>query len=109
MRTKDAHIKDSFRELTKRALSEEDTDTFIDNLMEREALLEDLKKENLFFGIEEAKEDLLREAKIAERLEDERKRLIKDFEDLSRSKKAMKRYSPQFPLPSMPVFFDKKA
>lgn len=109
MRKKDARIKDSFRELTKRALSEEDTDIFIDNLMEREALLEDLKRENLSFGIEEAKDDLLRETKIAERLEDERKRLIKDFEDLSRNKKAMKRYSPPFPLPSMPVFFDKKA
>ena len=109
MRAKDARIKDAFRELTKRALSEEDRDTFIDDLMEREALLEDLKRENLPFGIEEAKEDLLRETKIAERLEDERKRLIRDFEDLSRNKKAMKKYSPQFPLPSMPVFFDKKA
>lgn len=109
MRTKHAGIEDTFRELTKRALSEEDRDKFIDNLMERESVLEDLKKNNIPFKVEEAKEDLLRETKIAERLEDEYRKLMREMEEFSRSKKAMKKYSPQFPFPSMPVFFDKKA
>lgn len=107
--TKNAGIHRKFRELTEKALSEEDTDRFIGYLISREPVIDDLKKEGLFQEVEEVKEDLDKETRIHEKLEDEFKKLMSEMEELSRNKKAAKTYSPQFPFPAMPFFFEKKA
>jgi hypothetical protein len=46
------------------------------------------------------------ERKILERLESERKKIIKDIDNLSRQINIAKAYSARFPIPSIPAFFD---
>jgi hypothetical protein len=43
---------------------------------------------------------------IIERLKTERKRMIKDIDEVSRKISTVKAYSALFPIPSMPAFFD---
>jgi hypothetical protein len=57
---------------------------------------------------EEAEECLARETKILKRLKNECTKLLNEMEELSKNRKAIKTYSPKFPFPPMPVFFDKK-
>ena len=67
-----------------------------------------MMKENDLIDVDEAQNYLLQETDIIERLEEERKKLLKEMDALSQSKKAVKKYSPKFPFPPMPVFFNKK-
>ncbi|HPH42502.1 MAG TPA: hypothetical protein PLX88_07005 [Syntrophorhabdaceae bacterium] len=104
----DASYIEDYIELTRKALDEHDPDKFIDLLMQRKVFLECMMKENDLIDVDEAQNYLLQETDIIERLEEERKKLLKEMDALSQSKKAVKKYSPRFPFPPMPVFFNKK-
>ena len=93
--------------LSSQALAEEKRDKFIRHLQERAPLLERLAGAPM-----EAEEGFVRtwlqmESAISARIEREKRRLLIEMENLSARKKAMGRYSPKFPFPPMPVFFDR--
>jgi len=96
-----------FIEMTEKALLEDDVDRMAQHLLKREIIRQHMVASNIDLG-EDAKECLSREAKVLERLEVEKKKVLKEMEDLSRKKSAAKTYSPVFPFPPMPIFFDKK-
>jgi hypothetical protein len=99
-------LGEDFSELTIRALSEKDVDKLIEYLMERDNTYDDLGIHNIDLTPEELKEFLSREEKVVERLEEERKKVLQQMDQLSKSKKAAKTYSSKFPFPAMPVFLD---
>ncbi|MCX5806294.1 MAG: hypothetical protein NT010_09560 [Proteobacteria bacterium] len=104
----DTSYIENFEKLTKKALKEEDIDKFIDLLMQRDAYSEYIMDHNIAIIAEEAQNYLLQEEKVIQRLEDERKKLLTDMDELSKSKAVMRTYSPKFPFPPLPVFFEKK-
>jgi hypothetical protein len=99
--------REEFVELTEKALLEEDGDRMIELLQAREVARQHMMVNDIDLR-EKAKEYLSRETKILERLEDEKKKLLKEMENISRKKSAAKTYAPTFPFPPMPAFFDKK-
>ena len=107
MKPIDDDKKKAFVDLTEKALLEDDIDKLIEYLLERNSSVEYLMKNDVDIS-EEAEEYLLKETKILKKLEDERKKLLKDMDNLSRNKAATKKYSPKFPFPPLPVFFEKK-
>jgi len=50
---------------------------------------------------------LEKEQEVLARLQEERKRVLRDMDGLSRRRAAVRQYSPKFPFPPMPVFLDK--
>ena len=76
--------------------------------MERGRLIFDTQASGspLDLSLEELKECIEREAEILSRLEYERKKLLTQMEELSKSRSAVRRYRSKFPFPPMPVFFD---
>lgn len=104
----DASCIEDYLELTKKALDEHDVDKFIDILMQRKVFLEYMMEKNIHIDVDVAEDYILQETNIIERLEGERKKLLCEMDALSQNKKAVKKYSPKFPFPPMPVFFDKK-
>jgi hypothetical protein len=107
MKPMDDDKKKTFFELTEKALLEDDVDKLIEDLLERNSSVEYLTKNDVDIS-EESEEFLFRETKILERLENERKKLLKDMDELSRNRSVVKAYSPKFPFPPLPVFFEKK-
>ena len=103
----DDHLK-RFEELTGQALRENDVDKFIELLLQRDMHAQHLVKNNIEIDKEEKEKYLFMENEIIRRLEEERKNLLKEMECLSKNKKAIRTYSPKFPFPPMPVFFEKK-
>jgi hypothetical protein len=99
---------EAFIGLTEKALSEKDFDRFAGYLAERDSLVAAMIYQKPQIDEVSLKYALLVESKILERLESERAEVLKAMDDLSKSRKATKAYSPRFPLPPMPVFFDKK-
>lgn len=97
-----------FDELTKNALIEEDEDKFINLLLERSKFSEGLVKNNVVLDKEKAATMLVQENRLSRRLEEERRITLQQMEQLSKSRKTIKAYSPKFPFPPMPVFFEKK-
>jgi hypothetical protein len=104
----DSNPIDSFEDLTIRALKQTDVDNFIDCLLKREASVDYLTGSHVRLDEGEAKQYILRENEVLERLEAERKKLFKEMDSLSKNRKIVKKYSPKFPFPPMPVFFDRK-
>lgn len=104
----DSHHIEVYSDLTERALKEDGLDEFINLLLQRMVILENMMENNVNIDSEEASNYLLKELNILKKLEAERKKLLVEMEELSKNKKAIKKYSPKFPFPPMPVFFDKK-
>lgn len=104
----DSSCIEEYFELTKKALKEDDFDKFIDLLMRRKVFIEYMIERNINIDVEEAQNYLLQEINIIKRLEKERKKILIEMDALSQNRKAVKKYSPKFPFPPMPVFFDKK-
>ena len=100
-------LKTAFINLTGKALPEEDVDKFIQHLLEREPYSMDLINHMVTLEKEEARDLLSKETRILERLKEERTKLLNQMEKHGRSRKASKAYSPRFPFPALPVFFDK--
>ena len=91
--------------LGKRALEEESFDRMLVLLQARQELAESLfeRPPEVRVNLQECLET---EIAILRRLESERRKLLVEMERLAAKRKAMQRYSPRFPIPSMPVFFD---
>ena len=100
-------LKNTYKILTGKALPEKDVDRFIEYLKEREPYSMDLINHRVPLGKEEAVEMLEKEAQVLDRLKQERAKLLKEMEKLSKTRSGARAYSPQFPFPPMPVFFDK--
>lgn len=99
---------EEFKALTINALEEEDGESFIEILIKRDELIKKIVKENIELNSDEI--DYLHglEEKISERLEAERKNVIEGISTISEKKRAIRKYTPKFPFPPMPAFFDKK-
>ncbi|MCX5813457.1 MAG: hypothetical protein NT178_13085 [Proteobacteria bacterium] len=97
----------AFVELTEKALLEDNIDKLIEDLLERNSSVEYLMKDDVNIS-EVAEEYLSKETKILKILENERKKLLIEMDKLSKNKAATKKYSPKFPFPPLPVFFEKK-
>jgi len=97
-----------FKELTIAALEASNIDDFIKTLIKRDDLIKKIVKENIEIDTEEI--DYLRalEEKVIERLEAERKDIIKHIGEIDEKKRAIRKYNPKFPFPPMPTFFEKK-
>jgi hypothetical protein len=97
---------EKFVMLTQTALNEPDPDKFIEYLLKRDLYIGYLLKNDpqIFGGMVE--EYLLRETLILKRLEDERKETVEKMDKLSKNRKAIRRYTSQFPLPPTPTFFN---
>jgi hypothetical protein len=98
----------NFIDLTLNALDEADADTFIEILMTREKERMQVMQEDMHLDEEVMKSCIEKETRLMERLEKERSRLFKEMGNLSQSRRAARRYSPKYPFPPMPVFFDKE-
>jgi hypothetical protein len=96
-----------FEESTIRALHEPDADAMIALLEGRISLLNSFMAHKSDIEPEQAGCLLRLEEEIIARLEDERSKVLKGLDELAKNLKALKVYSPKFPFPSMPVFFDK--
>jgi hypothetical protein len=103
----DPQEMETFVMLTQNALNQRDPDKFIGYLLKRDLYIGYLLKNDpqIFGGMVE--EYLLRETLILKRLEDERKETIEKMDKLSKNRKAVRRYTSQFPLPPTPTFFHK--
>lgn len=97
-----------FKELSRKALEEEDNDAFLEILLKRDLSSQHLLEKNVRVDEETAETLFHMEEKIRERLEEERIKLFREMEKLSQSRKVAAKYTPKFPFPSMPAFFDKK-
>jgi hypothetical protein len=101
-------IARDFVRLSREALKERNRDRLIDLLMERGRLIFDAQTSGsrLDLPLHELKECLEREVDLLSRLEYERKNLLKQMDELSKSRSAVRKYRSKFPFPPMPVFFD---
>ncbi len=99
--------REEFVMLTQTALNEPDPDKFVDCLLKRNPYIGRLLKidPQIFGGM--AEEYLIRETLILERLEKERRDTIEKMDNLSKNKKAIRRYTSHFPLPPTPNFIKK--
>ena len=100
-------IVEKILDLSSRALSEKDRGRFISYLKERSSLLTQVAGKGV--EVEEAvlKAWLEKEQEVLTRLEEERKHVLQEMDSLSRRRAAVRQYSPKFPFPPMPAFFDK--
>jgi hypothetical protein len=94
-------------ELSNEALLESDREKFAGFLKKRSELIACLNVELL-----EVEEDLLKawldaEQKILNRLQKERRDVLREMDALSTRRIAARQYSSRFPFPTMPVFVDK--
>ncbi len=96
-----------FQDLTNEALAEKDLDRFIEILLERDRVAEGLLAGGPPLTEQTAGLLLEKEFQVGEKLEAERRGLLKEMEQLFSSIKAVRRYTPKFPFPSMPAFFDR--
>ena len=105
------HISDNnkqiFSDLTQKALSEEKGEAFIECLTAREPYLAEMINTRTALETEEAHELLNKEKMIFQRLQEERTRVLKAMEQLSKERKATRAYGSGFPLPTISIYFDK--
>jgi hypothetical protein len=97
---------DEFIRLGIEALQENNVDNLIDALQKRKVAFDSLVKDSRELSKAELLECRDRETELLARLQKERAKLLKEMDDLSRSRKAVRRYRPKFPLPPAPAFFD---
>jgi hypothetical protein len=98
---------EKFNELSDKGLGEEKSDLFIELLLEREPYAMDLINHGVKLDEETARSFLEKETRILERLKEEKTRVLKEMDQVSKVRIASRQYRPKFPFPSMPVFFDK--
>jgi len=99
---------EDLKAITVKALSETDIGCFIELLFKREVLIQYIVKRNIQFRESDVVLFLELEHNVLKRLEEEKKRIIEDLAYLGESKKAINKYSPKFPFPPLPAFYDKK-
>ena len=92
--------------LSEEALQETDVDKVIERLKEKNAFVMSLPLNESSLSVEEMERCLQTELAVLSRLEEERKKLLKQMEELSRYRKACQTYEPKFPFPPIPAFLD---
>ncbi len=95
-----------FFQLTRNALDSYNDEAFFSILRERNVLFSLTEQLSFSLSSEYVAKMFFIERKILEKLESERKKIIKDIDNLSRQINTVKAYSAVFPIPSMPAFFD---
>jgi hypothetical protein len=95
-----------FLRLTREALDTDNGEELFKVLLERETSYSSSEQFSSSLSPEHIAKMLFIERKILERLESERRKIIKDMDKLSRQMKTVRAYSAKFPFPSMPVFFN---
>ena len=98
---------EKFSELSDKGLGEEKSDKFIELLLEREPYAMDLINHGIKLDREKAKDFLEKETKILKRLKEEKARVLKEMDQLSKTRKADRQYRSIFPFPQVPVFVDR--
>jgi hypothetical protein len=98
---------EKFSELSDKGLGEEKSDKFIELLLRREPYSMDLINHRVKLDEEQAKDFLEKETRILDRLKEEKARVLKKMDQVSRTRKAAKQYRSIFPFPPIPVFFDR--
>ncbi|MCX8023086.1 MAG: hypothetical protein N2745_09980 [Syntrophorhabdaceae bacterium] len=103
-------LADQFKRLTHEALGKDDTDSFIEVLLQRNAIIERIMEENVEVVLKEEERLLFieMEDKILKRLEGLKEDVFEELTKISDKRRAIRTYSPKFPFPSMPAFFDKE-
>ena len=96
-----------FSELSDRGLGEEKSDKFIDLLLEREPYAMDLINHCVRLDEKRARDFLEKEERILERLKKEKTRVLKEMDQVSKTRNASRQYKSTFPFPPMPVFLDR--
>jgi len=100
-------VVEAILDLSSKALSEKVRERFISCLKERGDLLAQIVGKDVEVDEGALRVWLDKEKEILTRLEEERKRVLDAMDGLSRRRVALRQYSPKFPFPPMPVFFDK--
>jgi hypothetical protein len=94
-------------DLSNEALVEKDRERFAGCLRKRSELIACLNVEFLEVGEDLLKTWLEAELKILNRLEEERRNVLREMDAVSRRRLAAHQYSPRFPFPPMPAFLSK--
>ncbi len=94
-----------FEELTLTALRQKDGTAFIKCLLEREKVCGRLAGLSARLGSDVAQRFYSNETRVIERLEEERSKLLMEIDNYSQKRRAVRKYSPKFPLPTHPSFF----
>jgi len=95
--------------LTRNALGSDSDEAFFNILIERNTLLDSVQQLSSLLSPHCKEKMISIERKILTRLEEERKKIVLDIDNISRHINSLKAYSAQFPIPSMPAFFDQTA
>lgn len=94
-----------FEGMTLAALDQEDSAAFIKCLLMREKVLDGLAALSTVLDVGIAERFCSNETKVIERLEEERSKLLVEIEQYSQNRRAVRSYSPKFPLPPTRSFF----
>jgi len=97
-----------FEGMTLAALEQEDGVAFIECLLKRQEVCERLALSSTVIDAEVAERFCANEMKVIERLEEERSKLLVEIDSYAQSRRAVRSYSPKFPLPPAPTFFSFK-
>lgn len=94
-----------FLSLTEAAIKEENEEKFVEILKERDAVLTKLR---LFEPTWIKEEHIESEKRIIERLLAIKRKLLREMESLWKKKRSLTSYTPKFPYPPPPSFFDEE-
>jgi len=108
MKTRAERVIIFFEGITLAALEQEDSAAFIECLLERQEVCERLVLSSTMIDADVAERFCGNEMRVIERLEEERSKLLKEIERYSDNQRALRSYSPKFPLPPVPAFFSLK-
>lgn len=97
-----------FRELTRAALSEPETEAFIEGLLQRESMVAGIAEFVPAIDSETAGGLYSEEVFVIERLEAERSKLFAEIDLYAQSRKAVRSYKSRFPIPPVKPFFNRK-
>ncbi|MDD3845741.1 MAG: hypothetical protein PHC90_05200 [Syntrophorhabdaceae bacterium] len=94
-----------FEGMTLAALGQEDGAAFIRCLLEREKVCGRLAASSKELDADAAERFYNNETRVVERLEEERLKLLMEIGQYSQNRRALRSYSPKFPLPPVPFIF----
>ena len=94
--------------LSEKALAEKDRDGFLGWLIKRDGLVSQLIGKDIHAEVHALKDWLDMESHILARLKKERAQVLREADEVSRGKKAVRRYSLGCVVPPGPIYCDKR-